>query len=416
MSDISPWERSKQELVHVAKSRDLDPELVEKLLSPDNILTVDVPLRHDNGTEKSYQGYRVQHSNIRGPYKGGVRYHHVVSVDEVKALAFWMTIKCAVLDIPFGGGKGGIIVDPGTLSSKELEELTRSYVRKIAGHIGPTKDIPAPDVNTNSEVMSWMVDEYEKITGAKAPGVVTGKPISKGGSLGRTEATGLGGVYALQELLSLTGKMSNTFTVAVQGFGNVGMHIAKFLQEAGFLVIAVSDSKKCIYTQLGLPKIESISEYKALHGSVGSNDPDVKELSPEKIVSIDADILIPAALENSIHSENVADVHASIIVEMANGPITNDAESILNHAGKTIIPDVLANAGGVVVSYFEWYQNMHDEQWTKEVVFEKLKKKMMIATKEVYKDSQKHQCSLRESAYALALERIEEEWKKTRES
>ena len=334
MSDISPWERSKQELLHVAKSRDLDPELVEKLLAPDNILTVDVPLLHDDGVERVYQGYRVQHSNIRGPYKGGVRYHHVVSVDEVKALAFWMTIKCAVLDIPFGGGKGGIIVDPRKLSSKELEELTRSYVRKIAGHIGPTKDIPAPDVNTNSEVMSWMVDEYEKTTGMKAPGVVTGKPVDKGGSLGRTEATGLGGVYALQELLSLTGNMSKKYTVAVQGFGNVGMHIAKFLQEAGFSVVAVSDSKKCIYMQHGLPQIESISKYKAVHGNVGSDDPGVEELAPEKIIAVDADILIPAALENSIHSENAADVHASIIVEMANGPITTDAEGILNHAGK----------------------------------------------------------------------------------
>lgn len=400
------------ELLHIADKRHIHATLVEKLLAPDKIVNVTLSLVHDDGATKEYTGYRVQHSNIRGPYKGGVRYHHVVSLDEVKALAFWMTIKCAVLDVPFGGGKGGIIVDPHALSTREKEALTREYIRQIVEHIGPTKDIPAPDVNTNAEVMLWMVDEYEKTTGTKSPGVVTGKPVESGGSFGRTEATGLGGAYALEELLKLIGDEKKNLRVSIQGFGNVGMYIARFLQEAGFRIIAVSDSKACLYKEDGLPSIEAIVEYKKAHGSVGSEENGIEVLPSESIFSLPVDILIPAALENAITAENASSISARIIVEMANGPITKEAEILLNEAGVTILPDVLANAGGVVVSYFEWYQNMHNERWSKEDVFQKLQRKMITTTKLVYEDARANNCTLRESAYALALTRIEEEWKK----
>lgn len=409
MDQNNPWKRAQDDLLKVARIKNLHPELVTKLLTPENIINVDVPLVMDSGEEKVFQGYRIQHSNIRGPYKGGIRYHHEVSEDEVKALAFWMTIKCSLLDVPFGGGKGGIVVDPKRLSHREIEELTRSYIRKMADHIGPNKDIPAPDINTNSQIMHWMVDEYEKVKNTSALGVVTGKPLERGGSEGRTEATGLGGLYALKKILSLMGETED-LSIAVQGFGNVGMHFAKFAQEAGFKIVAVSDSKNTIFNQDGLPLIDEIYEYKKTNKTLANSDWNIEVLDSNSVLTLPVDILVPAALENSINSSNADDIKARIILELANGPTTQKADIILNDRNRVIIPDILANAGGVVVSYFEWYQNMNEVNWSKKEVLEKLKNKMDHSATLVYKDSIESIITLREAAYGIALGRIEAEY------
>ncbi len=434
MNTNSPWETALEQLKRASEKLSLNPAFLKSLAQPNKIIEVDLLLEMDNGQTQTFKGYRVQHNNLRGPYKGGLRYHPQVSIDEVKALAFWMTMKCAVVDVPFGGGKGGITVDPKILSEKELEALTRLFTRKLAEHIGPDKDVPAPDVNTNAKIMDWIVDEYKKyvksqklkVKSGEVLAVVTGKSIANGGSEGREEATGMGGLYVLNKILEKMGKTPADMTVAIQGFGNVGEHIAKLLQEAGFKVVAVSDSKGGVYIPDGIPSIEEIKKCKLAtgllagcycvgsvcdlsnKGKLGGND-----ISAEEVLTLPVDIIVPAALENVITAENAKNIKAKIVLEMANGPTSEQADKILAEREITVIPDILANSGGVAVSYFEWYQNMYDEKWSRDEVLVKLKEKMEKATDAVYEKAKEFNVNLREAADILALQRLEKEFKKS---
>jgi glutamate dehydrogenase len=402
----NPWETAQQELEKAAGRLSLAPVLHARLSEPDRIVEVSLPLQMDDGSVRRFDGFRVQHNNIRGPYKGGLRYHSQVDMDEVKALSFWMTMKNAVIDVPFGGGKGGIAVNPKELSKAELERLTRAFARALSPVVGPQLDVPAPDVNTHGEIMRWFRDEYEQTTGTKAPAVVTGKPLEYGGSDGRTEATGLGGIYALDEMLRLRGESLAGKRIAVQGIGNVGSYFARYAIERGAKVIALSDSKGGIVSEEGFTDIDAIERYKKERGTL-AGFPGSREVGSVEVLTLDADIAVPAALENAITAENAAAIKATLVVEMANGPTTPEADRILNEAGKTVIPDILANSGGVAVSYFEWYQNLHDERWSKDDVFKKLEEKMRAAVGAVEKQSKDASVNLRDAAYLVALNRLD---------
>ncbi|OGE76876.1 glutamate dehydrogenase, partial [Candidatus Daviesbacteria bacterium RIFCSPLOWO2_02_FULL_41_8] len=353
-------------------------------------------------------GFRVQYNNWRGPYKGGLRYHPNVDINEVLALAFWMTIKNAVINVPFGGGKGGIEIDPKKLSVKELERLTRGFAGKLAPNVGPQVDVPAPDVNTNSQTMDWFASEYAKVTGKKSPAVVTGKSISNGGSVGREEATGLGGFFVLEQLVKKL-KLKKPLTVAVQGFGNVGFHIAKLLAGAGYTVVALSDSQGGIYNkdERGFD-IEAVKKYKKETGLLSGYKQTEKtiNIASKAIVLLPVDILVPAALEAVITEDNVKNVEAKIILEMANGPTTDKADQALEEKKILVVPDVLANAGGVTVSYYEWYQNMKNQKWSRLNVNNKLKKAMTTSFEEIWEIRRAKRVSLRLAAYILALQRL----------
>jgi len=421
----NPWQRALRQLRAAVKRTNIDPLLALQLENPDHVMEVSVPLRMDDGSARVFQGFRVQHNNIRGPYKGGLRYHPQVDMDEAKALAFWMTIKNAVVGVPFGGGKGGIAVNPKELSEGELERLTREFARKLVPIIGPAIDVPAPDVNTNGKIMTWIADEYARVTGAAATAVVTGKPIGQSGSEGRTEATGLGGSYVLQHLLKKRKLDPKNMTVAIQGFGNVGLYLARYLHEAGFKIVALSDSRGGIYVPKGIESIEAVEKCKEKKGMlagcycVGSvcdvSNKDVvgaREISSDEILTLSVDIVVPAALENSITEKNAKKIKANIVLEMANGPTTLEADAILEKKGITVIPDVLANAGGVAVSYFEWEQNRKNEHWKKNDVFARLQKLMDDATSTVISVSKKRKVTLREATYITAVERIASEHSK----
>ena len=432
----NPWERAISQLEKISKIVKLDPLLLSVLSVPDRIAEFSIPVKLSSGIIKNFTGFRVQHNTILGPYKGGLRYHPQVSMDEVKALAFWMTIKNAVINVPFGGGKGGITIDPKTFSELDLHAITKEFTKKLYPLIGPYQDVPAPDVNTNPKIMKWIVEEYIKIANSKErmvksknkkelTAVVTGKPIEMGGSEGRTEATGLGGVYSLLTILKKMGKNPKGMTVAIQGFGNVGMYIAKFLQEKGFVIVAASDSKGGIFIPTGIPDIATIQSCKIEKGMlagcycVGSvcdvrykGKVEGKDLEAEEILELPVDIIIPAALENVLTKETAKKVKAKFVLEMANGPTTSEADKILSKKGVVVIPDVLANSGGVATSYFEWYQNVQNEKWEKNDVFQKLKEKMDKASTEVFNASKKFGVSLRDAAYIVALQRIENKWKK----
>lgn len=422
----NPWQRALSQLSTVADMVKTPPEVRARLEHPERIVEVSLPIVMDDGNTKVFTGFRVQHNNARGPYKGGLRYHSQVDMDEAKALAFWMTMKNAVIDVPFGGGKGGIAVNPKELSQAELERLTREFARKLTPVIGPYLDVPAPDVNTNGTIMNWIVDEYALQVGEEMPGVVTGKPLDHGGSEGRTEATGLGGAYALMALLPhLTTKTPSELTVAVQGFGNVGSYLARFLIERGFKVVALSDSKGGVYVPGGITDIDAIERCKEEKGKlagcycigsvcdIGNREAlNGRDISSSEVLELPVDIIVPAALENAITDENVANIKAKIVLELANGPTTREADAALRERGIVLIPDILANAGGVAVSYFEWYQNNHKETWTKDVVFKKLEEKMNAAAEAVYTTAAQFKCSLRDGAYAVALERLTNAYKK----
>ncbi|MCH2189090.1 Glu/Leu/Phe/Val dehydrogenase, partial [Candidatus Gracilibacteria bacterium] len=358
----------------------------------------------DNGSIKMFQGFRSQHNDARGPFKGGIRFHQDVNRGEVKALSMWMTFKCAVIDIPLGGGKGGIIVNPKELSEGELERLARGYVRALYKYIGPETDIPAPDVNTNPKIMAWMMDEYSILAGKNAPGSFTGKPLSSGGSQGRGSATAQGGVYVLQEILRLQDIHLKGKKIAIQGAGNAGLTMAKLLIDLGAILVGISDSKGGIYCKKGLD-IEIISDLKADRKSVIQYD-DVEKLEPKKVLELDCDILIPAALENQITPENADNIQARIIVELANGPIVPEADAILEQKDIQVIPDILANAGGVMVSYFEQVQNNMNFYWNESEIDERLKSKITDATGQVYKASKEYKTSYRSGAYIVAMKRI----------
>ena len=387
------------------KTLGLSDEKIKEIIIPDRVIEVKIPVRMKNGLLRVFRGFRSQHNNVLGPYKGGIRFHPQVNREEVIALSTLMTLKCSVAGLPFGGGKGGVVVNPRELNPEELEQLSRGYARAISEYIGEWKDIPAPDVNTDSRIMSWMLDEYEKIIKRKNPSAFTGKPINRGGSLGRREATGRGGVISLLTLLEyLENKKYNT--VAIQGYGNVGYHFAKIAQEKGFKIVAVSDSKGGIYNADGLDVV-AVKEHKNKTGSVKGFS-GAKDISNEELLTSEVDILVPAALENVITDENAADIRAKIIVEMANGPITEKAYTILQKRGIITIPDIVANSGGVIVSYFEWAQGLSGYWWTEEEVNRKLEKQIKNSFVRVYRFSQDNDIDLKDATVAVALQRIVE--------
>ena len=397
------------------RAASISDNVIESLMHPFSILKATLPIRMDDGSTRYFTGYRCRYNNTLGPTKGGIRFHPDVNMAEIQALALWMTIKCAVVGLPFGGGKGGIIVDPKTLSPLELERLSRAYVRAMADFIGPQTDIPAPDVYTNARIMGWMMDEYEAIKRVKAPGVITGKPVRLGGSLGRDDATGRGAYLCIQELSKKLLLEPEKTTVAVQGFGNGGYHVARLLHDAGYKIVAISDSKGGIYSPKGFD-VASIYEEKQRSRVVRAVycKQSVCELvehdviSNEDLLSLDVDILIPAALEGVITRENAASIKAKYIVEVANGPILSNADPILEENGIQIVPDVLANAGGVTVSYFEWVQNRQGYKWSLEEVHTRLQDIMVDAFNEVWDLAQARNLSMRSAAYAVAIERIGE--------
>lgn len=411
----NPWQRALAQLQKTLELTDTHPDLHHRLKEPDNVVEVSVPVVMDSGETKTFRGYRVQHNNIRGPYKGGLRFHPQVDLDEAKALAFWMTMKNAVIGVPFGGGKGGIEVDPKELSAGELERLTRNFARELAHVIGPEKDVPAPDVGSTAQMMHWIADEYSKHVGEHSPAVVTGKPVEHGGSEGRTEATGYGGGYALEALLSnilrvyetrnMIGKEKSDMTVAIQGFGNVGVYFAYYAVSRGFRIVALSDSKGGVYAPEGIDVVAA-EKYKKEKGTLAGFAG--KDISNGEILTLPVDILVPAALENAITKENAAGVKAKVVLELANGPTTLEADEILKEKGVIVIPDILANAGGVAVSYFEWEQNRRGERWGKEEVLAKLKEKMEAAAEKVWEESTNSHTTLRDAAYVVALRALSE--------
>ncbi|MEA2548432.1 MAG: glutamate dehydrogenase [Chloroflexota bacterium] len=401
---INPWLVAQQQFDLAAERLNLDPGLRRVLREPRRELTVHFPVKMDDGSVQVYTGYRVQHNLGRGPAKGGIRYHQDVSLEEVKALAMWMTWKCAVVGIPYGGGKGGVIVDPKKLSQKELEALTRRYFTEIEVLIGPERDIPAPDVNTNAQIMAWMMDTYSMHVGYTVPGVVTGKPISLGGSEGRNEATARGTVYCVVEAARHLGMELAKCTVAVQGFGNAGSIAATLISDEGATVVAVSDSTGGIHNPDGLD-IKRVIGWKKEHGTV-QGFPGARDITNVQVLEVPCDILIPAALENQITERNAGNIKARLIAEAANGPTTPEADQILFKAGKFMIPDILCNAGGVTVSYFEWVQDLNRDHWSERVVNEKLKEIMVKAFQETLTIARREQINMRTAAYLLAVQRV----------
>ncbi len=400
------FENSMKQLDSTLKFLDIDDPILEKLKEPKRILEFSIPVIMDSGETKTFQGYRVQYNDARGPFKGGIRFHEQVDINEVKALSFWMAVKTAVVDIPLGGGKGGVIVNPKELSKKELESLSRGYVQQAAEFIGPNIDIPAPDVNTTPEIMSWMKDEYEKIKGEPAPGVITGKPIEDGGSEGRGTATAQGGFYVLQELVAKQNLEPKDLSVAIQGFGNAGFNMAKLAHDAGYKVVAVSDSKGGIYNELGLD-ITEVASHKEKNKSV-LDFKNANNITSEELLELSVDILVPAALENQITEDNADNIKANIIIELANGPTTPEADEKLFAANKIVAPDVLANAGGVTVSYFEWLQNINSEHWSEVEVLEKLKPIIVKSFNSIWEIKEKENIDMRTAAFVLGVKRIVE--------
>ena len=401
----NPFENAMQQLESAAIKLNLPKNIWEVLKFPERIIEVSIPIKLDSGETKVFQGFRVQYNNARGPYKGGLRYHPQVNMDEVKALAFWMMIKNAVIDVPFGGGKGGITVDPKALSATELEALSRGFIRKIYKNIGPMLDVPAPDVNTDGQIMTWMVDEYAKIIGHDVPAVITGKPVDHAGSEGRTEATGYGGAEILR-LAAVKFGLPAQASIAIQGYGNVGSYFAKQAANFGFKVVAISDSKSGIYNQNGLD-LDTAEKWKQEHKSFDGME-GVRSVTNQELLELPVDVLVPAALENQITAANASKIQAKLILEMANGPTAPDAEPVLTEKNIQIVPDVLANAGGVLVSYFEWEQNLKSEHWNREDVLHKLTQHMGKAWSDVTETAATHQTNLRNAAFIKALQRIAE--------
>lgn len=418
MAESTPYTRFQTTLNQVLEKLDLSDGENTLFKEPQHIHRKDITIQKEDGSEETFHAFRVQFNNARGPYKGGIRFHQDADEDEVKALAALMAIKTAVVNIPFGGAKGGVQCNPKHLTRKEVQQVARAYVRAMQDNIGPEIDCPAPDVNTNPDIMAWMRDEYEQQTRSYSPSVITGKPLSYGGSLGRDTATAKGGFYILQDLIDREALEPSELRVAIQGFGNAGAHMAHFLHNAGYTVVAVSDSQGGIYSPEGIDPVR-IQKYKSKTGSVTGEYCEgsvcdiermkmdgVQKVSNEELLELDCDILVPAALDNVITANNARQIKAKYIVELANGPTTPEADDILNAHGVTVIPDVLANAGGVTVSYFEWSQGLSGEQWTAERVDAELKRVILDAYKSVRRESRREGLSYRQAAFAVGIKRM----------
>lgn len=408
--EANPYEMFKTQVRLAGKKLGLSPDLLAIIETPERVLEVAIPVRMDDGHIEVFTGYRVQHSSVRGPCKGGIRYHPAVTVDEVKALAGWMTLKCAVVDIPFGGGKGGIVCDPTKLSEGELERLTRRYTAMILPLIGPNRDIPAPDVNTTAKIMNWFMDTATALRGEPMYAIVTGKDVAVGGARGRREATGRGVMIVTQEVLARLGKRVEGIRVAVQGFGNVGSVAALLLHQSGAKVVGVADISGGLYNPNGLniPELLEYVEHSPKRLIAGYSAPGVSAIPAEEVLTLDVDVLVPAALEGQITERNAGQIKAKIIVEGANGPTTPEADVILEERGRIVVPDILANAGGVVVSYFEWVQNLQYFYWDETETNVKLAQIMRRAFNDVWTLAQEKRVSLRIAAQILALSRVAE--------
>ena len=393
-------------LEEAARHLQLDGDVLEKLKYPRETTKTRLMIRMDDGSRKSFMAWRCRYDDTRGPTKGGIRFHPEATMDEVETLAFWMTFKCAVMNLPYGGGKGAVQVDPHTLSKAELERLSRAYMQAFSHIIGPDRDIPAPDVYTNSMIMGWMADEYASIVGRVSPAVITGKPIALGGSLGRDDATARGGFYLLRHLETELG-LSQGATVAIQGFGNAGTHMARLLAGAGYRIVAVSDSRGGVHAPGGLDVERLIAAKRngSLKTLAGAG---IRTIEGEAITAVECDVLVPAAMENLIHEGNAADVRARVIVELANGPITPEADTILERKGVAVLPDILANAGGVTVSYFEWVQNRQGLYWTVEEIHSRLRAVMESEGRSVWDLARQRRIGVRTAAYVHALSRLAE--------
>ena len=407
---LNPFEIARKQVKTACDRLNADPAVYEILKSPQRVLEVTFPVKLDNGTVKTFTGYRSQHNNAVGPYKGGVRFHPNVNLDEVKALSIWMTIKCCVAGIPYGGGKGGITLDPRDYSEAELERIARAYSEAISPLIGEKIDIPAPDVNTNGKIMSWMVDAYENVVKKSAPGVFTGKPVEFGGSLARTEATGYGVNFAAVQALEKLGKDVKGATYAIQGFGNVGYHTGYYAHQSGAKVVAVSTVDVAIYNENGLDMEALFKEFQE-KGFITNEAGYGKEISNAELLALDVDVLAPCALENQLTSENAGKVRAKIVVEGANGPTTPEADAILRQNGVLVVPDILANCGGVVVSYFEWVQNLQGYYWEFDEVQEKETVVLRRAFRDIWNLAQEYDVDLRTASYMMSIRRVEKAMK-----
>ncbi|MGI6037520.1 MAG: Glu/Leu/Phe/Val family dehydrogenase [Limnochordia bacterium] len=405
-AELSSFAIAQRQIKMACDKLGLEAGIYEILKEPARVLCVSVPVKMDNGEVKTFIGYRAQHADVVGPAKGGIRFHPDVNLEEIKALSMWMTFKCGVVGLPYGGGKGGVVCNPKELSQGELERLSRGYFAAIAPIVGPEKDIPAPDVYTNAQIMAWMMDEFNKIKGYNNPGVITGKPIAIGGSVGRSEATARGCVITVREAAARIGLELKGATGVVQGFGNAGSVAARLLHDLGVKVIAVNDSQGAAYNPDGLDP-RAVLEYKQKTGTV-KGFPGSQDLTTDELLNLQCDVLIPAALENQITEANAGGVKAKILAEAANGPTTPEADVILNKNGVLVIPDILCNAGGVTVSYFEWVQNLSNFYWTEEEVHSRLERMMVQAFDRTYAMAESKEVAMRTAAYMVALERIAE--------
>lgn len=408
----NPFENAMQQLQNAADVVEIGDGVLELLQKPQRIHEIAIPVKMDNGKLKTFRGYRVQYNNARGPYKGGIRFHPAVDIDEIKALSFWMAIKCAVVGLPYGGAKGGVEVNPKELSKRELQELSRGYVRGLYLEIGPSIDIPAPDVYTNEQVMGWMMDQYSLLKGYTSPGSFTGKPVEIGGITARATATARGGFTLLERIIEQSNKKPQETRIAIQGFGNAGYVFAQLAYDAGYKIVGVSDSRGAIVSKNG----KCINPYKLLElkqekGKIYCDksvcdSTEYKEATNEELLVIDCDVLVPAAIENQITGENAADVKAKTIIELANGPTTPEADEILYKNNVVVVPDVLANAGGVTASYFEWSQNMQNTSWSESETNRKLAEIMIESYDGVYDVAKKYDIDYRKASFVLAIERI----------
>jgi glutamate dehydrogenase len=408
LETINPYVTAQRQVEAAAKKLGIEQHVIEILKRPMRVLTVNFPVKMDDGSIRVFEGYRSQHNDAIGPTKGGIRFHPDVTIDEVKALSMWMSFKCGVVGLPFGGGKGGVICDPRELSKGELERVSRGFIEAISKIIGPEKDIPAPDVYTNPQVMAWMMDSFSKLNSSYSPAVITGKPLILGGSEGRNEATARGCVITICEAMKQLNLPLEGATVAIQGFGNAGRISAKLLAELGFKIVAVSDSKGAIYDPEGLDldKVEQLKD-EATILDYGTS----YQIDPSLLLELNVDVLVPAALENVITQANADRIKAKIIAEAANGPTTPEADEILKANGVLVIPDILANAGGVTVSYFEWVQNLMNYYWSEEEVNEKLSTIMVRSYHEVSKLANEYDTDLRTAAYMISILRIQKAMK-----